>query len=155
MPDNKKTNLIDLVMTEEEFLKDDSKIILILPGTIRSKKNSRQKHYAKTKTGKLIQFSAASGSYRAWEQRARQATQDQMNISGIIYPMICKFKLEVKAFMAGNLMDLDAVHTAVMDALEGIVWKNDKQIAQFSDQSCVVKESAYPRTEVIIERLEA
>ena len=69
--------------------------------------------------------------------------------------MICKFKLEVKAFMAGNLMDLDAVHTAVMDALEGIVWKNDKQIAQFSDQSCVVKESAYPRTEVIIERLEA
>lgn len=155
MSKNKKNNLIDCVMTEEEFLKYDSKIFLILPGTIRSKKNSRQKHYSKTKTGKLIQFSAASDSYRAWEQRARQAAQDQMNISGIIYPMICKFKLTVKAFMAGNLMDLDAVHTAVMDALEGVVWKNDRQIAQFSDQSCVVSEKAYPRTEVIIERLEA
>jgi len=34
------------------------------------------------------------------------------------------------------------------------MWKNDKQIAQFSDQSCVVKEKAHPRTEVIVEKLE-
>ena len=63
-------------------------------------------------------------------------------------------KLTVQAYIKGNLPDLDAVHTAVMDALEGVVWKNDKQIAQFSDQSCVVKEKAHPRTEVIVEKLE-
>lgn len=128
-------------------------IELILPGTIRSKKNSREKHHTKTKTGKLIQFSAASASYRAWEQRAQQAARAQLQCAGIHHPMECSFRLTVKAFMAGNLMDLDAVHTAVMDALEGIIWVNDKQVQWFSGASFVAREKAYPRTEIIAEVL--
>lgn len=162
MPDNKKTNLIDFVMTEEEFLNYDTKTIstpttlyITIPGNLHTKKNHRERHYSKTKTGKLIQFDAASSAYRAWEERARQVSQYVLRLANIKTPLESKIKLTVQAYIKGNLPDLDAVHTAVMDALEGIVWKNDKQVAQFSDQSCVVKETLYPRTEVIIERLEA
>lgn len=157
----KKGSIMESVFTLEEFLKIDTKNIpepttlyITIPGNLRTKKNHRERHYSKTKTGKLIQFDAASSAYRAWEEQAHQAAQYILRLANIKTPLEYKIKLTVQAYIKGNLPDLDAVHTAVMDALEGIVWKNDKQVAQFSDQSCVVKEKAYPRTEVIIEKLE-
>jgi Holliday junction resolvase RusA-like endonuclease len=90
----------------------------------------------------------ASKKYRAWETRARQAAEQQLQSMGITEPTAHEFKLEVKAFMKGNLMDLDAVHTAVMDCLEGIVWINDRQVKRYSDKSGVWRDTRYPRTEV-------
>lgn len=161
MTNNKKINLIDYVMTEEEFLKYDTKNIptptilyITIPGNLHTKKNHRERHYSKTKTGKIIQFDAASSAYRAWEEQARQAAQYVLRLANIKTPLESKIKLTVQAYIKGNLPDLDAVHTAVMDALEGIVWINDKQVTRFSEASCVIREKLYPRTEVIIERLE-
>lgn len=125
-------------------------IILILPGTIRSKKNSREVRNAKTKTGKLIKFMGASAKYRAWETRAQQAARQQLRVIGFTESMEEHVKLEVKAYMKGNLVDLDAAHTSVMDCLEGIVWKNDKQVKKYSDESGVFRDKQYPRTEVTI-----
>lgn len=130
-------------------------ITLILPGTIRSKKNSREKHYTKTKTGKLVQFSAASKKYRAWEVRARQAAQQTLHSIGILSPLECEVKLTVKAYMKGNLLDMDAAHTSVMDCLEGYAWKNDRQVKRYSEDSGVWRDTQYPRTEVTIQVLEA
>lgn len=125
-----------------------SEITLILPGTIRSKKNSRQVRNQKTKTGKLIKFMGKSDTYIEWETRARQAAIQQLQ--KIQIDKTLSYKLEVKAYMKGNLCDLDAVHTSVMDCLQGIVWENDKQVKQFSEQSGVWTDSAMPRTEVVI-----
>ena len=129
-------------------------ITLILPGTVRSKKNSREKHYTKTKTGKLIQFSAASSSYRAWEMRAQQSARQQLANYGIMNPTDQQIKLTIRAYVKGPAPDLDAVHTAVMDCLEGIAWTNDKQIQRFSENSFIRGDKKYPRTEVMFERLE-
>ena len=161
MPDIKKNNPTSNIMTEEKKLKDDTKktttthshIFITIPGNLHTKKNHRERQYSKTKTGKLIQFDAASSSYRAWEQRAKQAAQYVLELANIKTPLENKIKLTVKAYIKGNLPDLDAIHTAVMDALEGLAWKNDKQITQFSDQSCVQQDKNYPRTEIIIEIL--
>lgn len=125
-------------------------ITIILPGTIRSKKNSRQVRNGKTKTGKLIKFMGKSDTYKAWEARAQQAARQQLQQIQILKPLGNEFKLEVKAYMKGNLMDLDAVHTSVMDCLEGIVWINDKQVKRFSEDSGVWRDTKYPRTEVTV-----
>lgn len=128
-------------------------ITLIIPGNIRSKKNSREKHYSKTKTGKLVQFSAASEAYRAWEQRAQQAARAQLRQYGITNPTDQPLQLTVIAHMTGNLLDLDAAHTSVMDALEGIAWVKDKQIKRFSDASMVEKSKGAPWTEITYRRV--
>ena len=135
-------------------MKNADTITIILPGTIRSKKNSREPRYAKTKTGKLIKFMGASKKYRAWEARARQAAKALLREIGTTGPLDGEYRLEVKAYMKGPLLDMDAAHTAVQDALEGIVWKNDKQVKRYSEESGVRRDKAYPRTEVVITRLE-
>jgi Holliday junction resolvase RusA-like endonuclease len=138
--------------TKRNTLKFDI-ITLILPGTIRSKKNSREPRTMKTKTGKLIKFMGASKKYREWETRARQAAETLLKEIGITGPLEGEYRLEVKVYMKGPLLDLDAAHTAVQDALEGIVWKNDKQVKRYSEESGVWRDKAYPRTEVVITRL--
>lgn len=130
------------------------KIYLTIPGNCTSKKNSREPHYGKTKSGKLVKFMAASKKYRTWETRARQAARQQLADCNISEPISTQIKLTVIAHMKGNTLDLDAVHTAVMDALEGVAWVNDKQIKQFSPDSHVYGKSKAPYTEIIIERLE-
>lgn len=127
-------------------------LTLILPGTIRSKKNSREPRKGKTKTGKIYKFNGKSDAYIAWEARAQQAARSMLNEMHI-KPMAHDFKLTIKAFMKGNLMDLDAVHTSVMDCLQGIVWVNDKQVKRFSGDSFVEREAKFPRTEVTVEKL--
>lgn len=126
-------------------------IELILPGTIRSKKNSREPRKRKTPKG-LVKFYGKSEAYEAWETRAQQAA---IHTLGKIQPTDQNYKLTIKAYMKGNLMDLDAVHTSVMDCLQGIIWKNDSQVKRFSEESFVVYESRFPRTEVIIQDLDA
>lgn len=128
-------------------------ITLILPGTIRSKKNSRETRYAKTKTGKLVKFMGASKKYREWETRARQAASHQLRAIGIVSPLDSEIKLEVKAYIRGPMLDLDAIHTAVMDALQGIAWKNDRQVKKYSEGSGIFRDKLYPRTEVVLEEL--
>lgn len=132
---------------------DMKTITLILPGTIRSKKNSRQVRYGKTKNGKLIKFMGKSDTYKAWEMRARQAAETQLKTIGILSPLEGPVKLTVKAYMKGNLLDMDAAHTSVMDCLEGYAWKNDRQVKRYSEDSGVWRDKIYPRTEVIIEPL--
>jgi hypothetical protein len=85
--------------------------------------------------------------------RARQAAEIQLKTIGILKPFTGNVKLTVRAFMKGNLLDLDAAHTSVMDALEGYAWKNDKQVKRYSEESGVWRDT-YPRTEVTIQILE-
>lgn len=128
-------------------------ISIVLPGTIRSKKNSRETRYAKTRHGKLIKFMGASQGYREWEARARQAAGIQLSEIGITTPLENDIKLEVKAYIKGPMLDLDAIHTAVMDALQGIAWVNDRQVRKYSEESGIFRDKLYPRTEITVEVL--
>ena len=126
---------------------------VVLPGPIRSKKNNRVPRKRRTNSGKCVTFMAANDAYREWEASVRWQVKSQLAQQGITKPLDCQLKLTVIAYYKGQMPDLDAIHTAVMDCLEGYAWENDKQICRFSDESARIKDNLNPRTIVRFEEI--
>jgi Holliday junction resolvase RusA-like endonuclease len=122
-------------------MKHKNKIKLILPGSIRSKKNSKRIVMA-GKYSKLI----PSKAYLAWEKQAREYAQVQLRGSSLISDPV---HVQVIAYYRGRKPDLSGVLESVGDCLEGIVWENDSQIMSW-DGSRLVHDKEKPRTEVQI-----
>jgi len=135
-------------------------IHLLIPGAPPSKKNHREVRKRKivdkdTGEKKLVRFMGASKTYRQWEEEARWRAKEQIARKGLRgLPTDKPLQLEVRVYYRGNRPDLDAVHTAVMDALEGICWVNDKQIERFSEGSCVVHTHQEPCTIIEFREIE-
>lgn len=123
---------------------------LVLPGTVRSKKNSREVRNGKSGS----RFMGASESYRKWEQVAQLAARQQLRAWRIFKPFTGRIRLTVRAYYKGPRPDFDAPHTAVMDALQGIAWMDDNQIDSWGADCALIHDKKNPRTEVIFELLD-
>jgi len=113
-------------------------ISITLPGSIRSKKNSKR-IFARGK----IKMVLPSKAYEAWEAEARkEAWKD-----AIIPPLDCPVEVTAVCYCKGQLPDLSGALESVGDCLEGIVWADDKVIYSW-DGSRIIHDKDNPRTEV-------
>jgi Holliday junction resolvase RusA-like endonuclease len=130
---------------------------LILPGSVRSKKNSKQPvpipAKGKTRIKALIgnQWRYAqivlqpSKAYRAWEKEARWAAKTQYKAPPVEHDV----HVQIHAYYKGRMPDLSGAKESVGDCLEGILWKDDRQIRSW-DGSRLYHDLKNPRTEVIV-----
>lgn len=133
------------------------KIILVLPGSIRSKKNSKQPAPIPCKAGSTStlfkQFNRKglvpvrimlqpSKAYKEWEYAARIALRQQWIIPELI---VSDIHVKAIAYIRGIAPDLSGMTESVGDCLEGVVIKNDKQIRSW-DGSRVYRDKNNPRT---------
>lgn len=119
------------------------KIKITLPGSIRSKKNSK----IATIIGGVNKPSRAmilpSNAYKKWEAVARQHAAFQYPGE----PITDRVAVTARIFYKGQRPDLSGCLESVGDCLEGLVWGDDKLIESW-DGSRLEKDNANPRTEV-------
>jgi len=127
-------------------------IKLTLPGSIRSKKNSKRVF----KRGKFTTV-LPSTAYLAWEQEARISAKLELCHFDSPYlnldlPLKSDIHVKVVAYYKGQQPDLSGVLESVGDCLEGVVWENDRQIKSW-DGSRLIHCLGDPRTEVEIQEM--
>ncbi len=137
-------------------------IHLILPGSVRSKKNSRRLVPIPSPKGKsdtmhrwkkigwkpcYIQ-SRPSAAYDAWEKEARKAIMRQKPEGFKIFTESVAIK--VLAYYKGARPDLSGAMESVGDCIEGYVIFNDRQIVSW-DGSRLYHDKANPRTEIEVD----
>ncbi|MDY6893850.1 MAG: RusA family crossover junction endodeoxyribonuclease [Thermotogota bacterium] len=125
----------------ENRKEDLMQLNLILPNSIRSKKNSK---IIVWRGGKQLIIS--SKAYRRWEKEARESIHMQMlqkNADLIEHPV----EIEAQIYYKGNRPDLSGCLESIGDCLEGVVIKNDRQIISW-DGSRVYYDKNNPRTEL-------
>lgn len=117
-----------------------NEIKLTLPGSIRSKKNSKRVFSA----GRFKRV-LPSKAYEAWEREAR------LSIWGAneIRLLTCPVQVEVHAYFKGPKPDLSGCLESVGDCLQGIVWECDGQIESW-DGSRLHHDLKAPRTEITV-----
>lgn len=113
---------------------------MTLPGSIRSKKNSKR-IFARGRLKKVL----PSKAYEEWEKQAHDWAWFYKPRSLIAAPV----SVEAHIFYAGPQPDLSGCLESIGDCLEGIVWVNDKQIVSW-DGSRLYHDKKNPRTELII-----
>lgn len=122
-------------------------IRLTLPGSIRSKKNSKRLIMIGGKNVPRRPVALSSKAYLEWETKAREAAMDQVKgmFTGPIH-------VKAIAYCKGTLPDLSGMLESVGDCLEGILWDNDKNIISW-DGSRVIHDKQHQRTEIEVEAL--
>lgn len=135
---------------------------LTLPGSIRSKKNSKQiicvptkqketntKHFW-SRLGWQCCFMQIhpSKAYKKWEKEARESIppEDQVTYTGPIH-------VKITVYYKGRRPDLSGAMESVGDCLEGIAWQDDSQIESW-DGSRLIHDVKNPRTIVEVEAYE-
>lgn len=121
------------------------KLKIILPGQIRIKKNSKR-IYGSGKFKKVL----PSRAYKNWEKQARNFITEQMILNNILYRFPIETQISVKAtiYFKGPRMDLSGAMESIGDCLEGLIWKNDRQIESW-DGSRLIRDLD-PRCEIYI-----
>lgn len=114
---------------------------LTVPGSIRSKKNSKR-IFAVGKFKKVL----PSKSYMEWEKQARislcgRAIPD--------FPLTCPVHVEAHFYYRGPRPDLQGCMESIADAMQGIIWENDGQIESW-DGSRLHHDKDNPRTEILV-----
>ncbi len=136
-------------------------IKIILPGSIRSKKNSKRivpkpakgetnnKHFwARIGWQFCYHTIQPSTGYEKWEKEARSSLRMQLPPGfEILTGPIC---VKMLAYYKGKRPDLSGAEESIGDCLEGIAWKDDSQIESW-DGSRLFHDLKNPRTEVFIE----
>jgi len=118
---------------------------IVLPGSVRAKKNSRVPIYVGGRNVPRRLVIIPSRAYRNWEAEARCAARQQWAgepISGDV-------SMSVLAYVKGKKPDLSGVLESVGDCLQGIVYLDDAQIYSW-DGSRVYHDRQMPRTVVTI-----
>jgi len=127
-------------------------ITLTIPGSIRSKKNSKRV-FGCGKFKKVL----PSKAYLAWEDSARVEAMIQttglrglrIRKGGILIPEGIQCCVKALCFCKGVLPDLSGALESVGDAFRGILWKDDKQIVSW-DGSRVYRDTKNPCTKISI-----
>ena len=112
---------------------------VVLPGSIRSKKNSKRVY----KMGKFTKV-LPSKAYEAWEDQARLSLA--MQLRGL-KPTTEPVHVNAQIYFKGPQPDLSGCLESVGDCLEGFLWANDKQIVSW-DGSRLYHDLKDPRTEI-------
>jgi Holliday junction resolvase RusA-like endonuclease len=114
-------------------------IKLTLPGSIRSKKNSKR-IFARGRFKTVL----PSKGYCEWESAVRR---ELTRFEG--RALICPVSVEAHIHYKGQQPDLSGALESIGDALEGLVWVNDKQIMSW-DGSRLYHDLDNPRTEITV-----
>jgi len=114
---------------------------LTLPGSIRSKKNSKR-IFARGKMKKVL----PSKAYEEWEKTARATMFYQLRP---LPRLTCPVDVEAHFYFKGPQPDLSGCLESVGDCLEGIVWMDDGQIESW-DGSRMHHDKVNPRTEIVV-----
>ena len=136
---------------------------LTLPGSIRSKKNSKQiipmPAHKKTSNKHLWsklgwQFCymqiQPSNAYKKWEKLAQEYALIQWRAMGHLSPLTGPIKVKMLAYYKGSRPDLSGAMESVGDCLEGLAWVDDRQIEIWDGESRVIHDLKNPRTEIEI-----
>ena len=126
-----------------------TKIKITLPGSIRSKKNSKIATIIGGVNKPRRAMILSSKAYRAWEKQARQHAAYQYPGEPITDPVAVKATIYYK----GQMPDLSGSLESVGDCLQGLVYDDDKLIESW-DGSRRYKDNKNPRTEVEVVRYE-
>jgi Holliday junction resolvase RusA-like endonuclease len=117
-------------------------ITITIPGSIRSKKNSKR-IFARGPFKRVL----PSKAYEVWEKQA------QAEIYGgglpVHPPLICSVRVEAHFYYKGIRPDLSGCMESIADAMEGILWENDRQIMSW-DGSRLHHDKVNPRTDVTV-----
>ena len=121
------------------------KFTITLPGSIRSKKNSKR-IFSRGKFKTVL----PSKAYCLWEKEARLVAI--LLLRGILKaPFGGPIKnVKVTAYYKGARPDLSGVLESAADALEGIIWTDDKNIIAW-DGSRLHHDKENPRTVIEVE----
>lgn len=117
-------------------------ITLTLPGSIRSKKNSKRI----IRAGKFPKI-VPSKAYKEWEERARLESRYQLPQWHFPIFYMGNVWAKITIYYKGQQPDLSGCLESVGDCLEGIVWANDSQIKSW-DGSRLIHDKDNPRTVV-------
>ena len=120
------------------------KIKIVLPGSIRSKKNSKRIY----KQGKFTRV-LPSKAYLEWEELSRNAVSLQWPHDKPFTFLDRPVAVNAQIYYKGQQPDLSGCLESVGDALEGYCWENDKLIYSW-DGSRLHHDKANPRTELTI-----
>ncbi len=135
---------------------------IILPGSIRSKKNSKQplpipcakstlfKKYSRAGMRPVRIILQPSKAYKKWEDAARASFRWQYS-EVVPIPKDTPIHVKAVAYIKGTAPDLSGMCESVGDCLEGLVWEDDKQIVSW-DGSRVLRDKNNPRTEIEVFR---
>ena len=115
-----------------------NQLTLEIPGSIKSKKNSKR-IFARGKFKKVL----PSKAYEEWEVQARKSLWGQ----AIIPPLSCPVSVEAHFYYKGPRPDLSGCMESIADCLEGIIWENDSMIESW-DRSRLHHDKDNPRTVV-------
>jgi Holliday junction resolvase RusA-like endonuclease len=112
-----------------------------LPGSIRSKKNSKR-IFAR---GRKV-ICLPSESYEVWESAVHAYAKAQLPA---IFPIKDKVHVSASIYYKGPRPDLSGALESLGDSLEGIVWVNDRQIESW-DGSKLIHDKGDPRVEITV-----
>jgi Holliday junction resolvase RusA-like endonuclease len=119
----------------------------ILPGSVRSKKNSKRPIYVGGKNQPKRLMLLPSSAFQKWERAAKASALSQGRYSpGLEGKPV---QVQVTAYIRGTMPDLSGVLESVGDLLEGLAYNNDKQIVSW-DGSRVYRDKDNPRTIVAV-----
>lgn len=117
-----------------------NELTLTIPGSVRSKKNSKR-IFAFGPYKKVL----PSKAYTVWEAAARSylLSRGQRTL------LECPVAVEAHVYYRGRRPDLSGALESLGDCLEGIIWLNDGQIESW-DGSRLHHDKDNPRTELIV-----
>jgi len=124
---------------------DVKELKITIPGSVVSKKNSKQVTMIGGKNCPRRPMILPSKAYKAWESQARQSAWGR----AIIPPLTCDVHVEAHFFYRGNQPDLSGAMESIADCLEGVFYADDKQIMSW-DGSRLHHDKYCPRTEVTV-----
>ena len=117
-----------------------NQIIIVLPGCLRIKKNSKR-IYGFGGFKKVL----PSKGYEAWEAQARKHAWQ----GAIIPPPTGPVSVEAHIFYKGKRPDLSGCMESIGDCLQGILWADDGQIESW-DGTRLHHDLKNPRTEITV-----
>ena len=126
------------------------KIKLILPGSIRSKKNSRKAIIVGGKNMSRHAIMVPNDTYKKWEKQARSAIYRQLK--NFNEPWEGPVRVKAVFYYNGNEPDLQGCFESIADCLQGIVYKDDKQIVRWHGDSRKQYRKDKQFTHVVIEK---
>lgn len=118
---------------------------LIIPGSIRSKKNSKIACVIGGKNKPRRAIILPSKAHQKWEKEARKFIRE----FAIIPALTCPVHVEAHFYYKGPKPDLSGCMESLADLLQGVLYVDDGQIESW-DGSRVFHSKENPRTEAVI-----
>jgi len=120
------------------------RIELYLPGSIRSKKNSKR-IFARGKMKTVL----PSKAYMEWEAEARYEIARQLYGYPDFEILPCPVHINAQIYYKGKQPDLSGCLESIGDCLEGLIFSDDRQIVSW-DGSRLYHDKSNPRTNISV-----